>query len=116
MKLNAEIHGSFVRGCALAVCLAMAAAGCATVGRKFDTTHVNDVKKGAQDKAQIRAWFGEPYQRTSPLQNNPAGCVERWQWTHAHAVAGGRTQSEVLIVDFDDAGKVCDNAFSTVGR
>jgi outer membrane protein assembly factor BamE (lipoprotein component of BamABCDE complex) len=118
MKANVKVFRkegimrNFIR--VLAVCFAITGAGCATVGRQFDTTHVNDIRKGAQDKAQIRAWFGEPYQ-TAPLQGNPAGCVERWQWTHAHSVAGGRTESQVLIVDFDAAGKVCDNAFSTVG-
>jgi hypothetical protein len=90
------------------------ALGCATVGKKFDTTHVNDIQKGAHDKQQVTAWFGEPNQITSPLQAHPAGCVERWQWTYAHSVAGGSTVSEVLIVDFDAAGKVCDNAFSQV--
>lgn len=91
-------------------------AACATVGRKFDTTHVNDIVKGQHDKQQITQWFGSPNQTTSPLTGNPAGCVERWQWTYAHSVAGGRTVSEVLIVDFDAAGKVCDNAFSTVDQ
>ena len=27
---------------------------CATAGRKFDTTHVNDIKVGKQNKQQIR--------------------------------------------------------------
>ncbi|MCC6521536.1 MAG: hypothetical protein IT373_02640 [Polyangiaceae bacterium] len=90
------------------------ALGCATVGKQFDTTHAGDVQKGTHDKAQMTAWFGEPHQKTSPLTGHPAGCVERWQWTYAHSVAGGSTVSDVLIVDFDGAGKVCDNAFSQV--
>lgn len=92
----------------------LVAAACATVGKSFDVTHANDIQKGQHDKAQIRAWFGEPHQVTSPLPSNPASCVERWQYTHAHSVAGGSTESQVLIVDFDAAGKVCDNAFSTL--
>ncbi len=96
---------------ALALATATLLLGCATVGKKWDTTHANDVQKG-QDKAQLLAWFGEPTTRLSPLKNHPAGCVERWQWTYAHAVAGGSSMSEVLVVDLDGAGKVCDNAFS----
>jgi hypothetical protein len=89
--------------------------GCATVGAKFDTTHVNDIKKGEQDKAAMAAWFGQPHQ-TVRLSAHPAGCVERWQWTYAHSVAGGSTVADSLVVDFDNAGKVCDNAYSQVGR
>ena len=40
-------------------------AACATVGKDFDRTHVNDVRKGVHDKAQIRAWFGAPKQVTT---------------------------------------------------
>ena len=87
---------------------------CATVGKEFDTTHANDVQSGVHDKQQMRAWFGEPHQVTAPLREHPAGCVERWQWTHAHSVAGGSTESESLVVDFDAQGKVCDHAFSKV--
>lgn len=90
--------------------------GCATVGTKWDTTHVNDIQKGVQDKAQITAWFGEPQSRISPLRNNPSGCVERWQWTYAHSAVAGSTVSDVLVVDFDAAGKVCDNAFSQIKK
>ena len=90
-------------------------AACATVGTKFDTTHVNDIKKGEQDKAVMAAWFGQPH-RTQALANQPTGCVERWQWTYAHSAVGAGTVSDALIVDFDSAGKVCDNAYSQVGR
>ena len=89
--------------------------GCATVGAKFDTTHVNDIKKGQQDKAAIAAWFGQPH-ATAKLASHPAGCVERWQWTYAHSVVAAGTVSDALVVDFDAAGKVCDNAYSQTGR
>ncbi len=96
----------------LTLVAALSLAACATVGKKWDTTHANDVQRGAHDKAQMVAWFGEPTSKVSPLRNSPFGCVERWQWTYAHAVAGGSSMSDVLVVDFDTAGKVCDNAFS----
>jgi len=64
--------------------------GCATVGREFDTTHVHDVQMG-QDKAQISGWFGGPTQTTT-FAANAKGCVERWQYTHAHAVVGAMSR------------------------
>ena len=97
------------------LCLTMATISCATVGKKFDTTHVNDIQKGKDTKQTITQWFGEPHMVTS-LSNSPAGCVERWQWTYAHSVAGGRTVSDALIVDFSNKGIVCDNAFARVNQ
>lgn len=85
---------------------------CATAGRQFDRTHVNDIKKGIHTKEQIKGWFGEPYQTTT-LQGHPAGCVERWTYVHAFSSHGGaKTVSAALVVDFDSNGKVCDNAYT----
>lgn len=90
---------------------------CATAGKQFDRTHINDIKKGVQTKEQIRAWFGEPYQVTKPLTGHPAGCVERWTFVHAYSSYGGtRTESSALIVDFDKDGRVCDHAYSETGK
>jgi outer membrane protein assembly factor BamE (lipoprotein component of BamABCDE complex) len=100
---------------AIMVVGAACALGCATVGKQFDTTHVNDIKKGEDDKAKIKGWFGEPH-TTAPVTNSAAGCVERWQWTYAHSVAGGSTVADSLVVDFDKDGKVCDNAYSQVNQ
>ncbi len=85
---------------------------CATAGRQFDRTHVNDIAKGVQTKETIKTWFGEPHQVTAPLQGHPAGCVERWIYVHAYSSYGGmKTESASLVVDFDKGGKVCDHAF-----
>jgi hypothetical protein len=87
-----------------------------SAGRKFDTTHVHDIQKGAQSKQEIAAWFGPPSQTVSPLSSKSGSCVERWMWTYAHARLYGRTRGESLVVDFDKRGKVCDNAYSRVMR
>jgi hypothetical protein len=87
----------------------------ATGGRAFDSTHVNDIQKGTHDKAQIQAWFGQPFKVMAPLPRNPAGCVERWLFVQTDVTAVGATvtsyQSKTLVVDLDAAGKVCDHAF-----
>jgi outer membrane protein assembly factor BamE (lipoprotein component of BamABCDE complex) len=86
-------------------------AACATAGREFDRTHVNDVKTKVQDKDQIRTWFGEPF-RVQPLIGSAIGCMERWTYVHAFSSFGGaKTTSASLVVDFDKNGKVCDHAY-----
>ena len=101
----------------LALSIALAFTACATAGKQFDRTHVNDVKKGAQTKAQIEDWFGKPYQVTAPLQGHPAGCVERWMYVHAYSSYGGtKTESASLVVDFDKNGKVCDHTYSQTDK
>jgi outer membrane protein assembly factor BamE (lipoprotein component of BamABCDE complex) len=85
--------------------------GCASSGRQFSTTHVNDIQIGVQDKQTITDWFGKPLTITN-LSNNPKGCVERWIYTYAKAVGFGNvTESNSLVVDFNSNGKVCDQAY-----
>lgn len=83
---------------------------CATVGHSFDTTHVHEIQNGVHTKNDMSAWFG-PEHTTTQITQSEKGCVERWQWVHAHS-GPGSTTSEALIVDFDAGGKVCDNAYS----
>jgi len=88
---------------------------CASAGKRIERTHIDEVSNGAQDKAQIRQWFGEPYTMKT-IVGHPAGCVERWTYEYAKAQGFGKvTYSEILVVDFDSKGKVCDHAFSKSG-
>jgi hypothetical protein len=100
-------------GSFLIVAMGAITMSCASAGRQFDTTHVGDVERGVQAKVQIQEWFGPPYQIQKPLVGHPMGCVERWTYTHAFSKAGVSTTSETLVVDFDEAGMVCDHAFVT---
>jgi len=56
----------------------------------------------------------QPIRNHRSSHRHSAGCVERWQWSYAHSVAGGHTVSDSFVIDFDVGGKVCDHAFSTV--
>ena len=96
---------------ALIVVVVLSLVSCASVGRQFDTTHVSDIQNGVQTKQEIRAWFGQPNQ-TQKVSNPSTGAVERWLYTYAHSTAGISTTSHSLVVDFDESGKVCDNAYS----
>jgi outer membrane protein assembly factor BamE (lipoprotein component of BamABCDE complex) len=90
---------------------------CASAGTKLDRTHLDDIKEGAQSKQQIRQWFGEPYTVQPGLQGHPKGCVERWTYEYAKARGFGTvTYQEILVVDFDARGTVCDHAFSKSGQ
>lgn len=89
---------------------------CATAGHKIERSHLNDIKNGVQNKDQIRTWFGEPYTVKTGLTGHPKGCIERWTFEYAKAQGFGTvTYSEILVVDFNKNGKVCDHAFSKTG-
>ena len=95
---------------------AVALAACASAGQMIDRTHLNDVKNGVT-KTQIESWFGKPYTVKTGLVGHPTGGVERWTYEYAEARGRGRvTYSEILVVDFNAKGKVCDHAFSQTGR
>ena len=97
--------------------LILAITACASAGSKIDRTHLGDVQNGVQSKAQNREWFGEPYTMNTNLQGHPSGCVERWTFEYAKARGFGTvTYSEILVVDFNTQGKVCDHAFSKSGK
>lgn len=96
--------------------LTMTVIACASAGRRIDRTHLGDIANGAQNKDQIRAWFGQPYTTKAGLPDHPRRCVERWTYEFAKARGRGTvTYSEILVVDFDASGSVCDHAFSQTG-
>ena len=84
---------------------------CATVGRQFDTTHVNDIEVGVQSKEDIRAGFGEPHDIQN-ISNPQTVTVERWMYTYSHSQFGRGTTSHSLVVDFDASSKVCAEAYT----
>lgn len=89
---------------------------CATIGKDFDRTHVNDIKKGVHDKAQVKSWFGAPYQVTT-ASSDASGCTETWTYQYAHATHGGRkVTSAALVVTFDKNSKVCTSAYSETNQ
>ncbi len=99
--------------CQIAALLAgLPLAACATIGEPFDTTHVAELRRGEQDRAQVKAWFGEPHQRTEPRPGETTDCVEHWHYGHADSTAGGTTHSDVLMVGFDAEGRVCEIGYA----
>ncbi len=81
----------------LLVVLAMSCGGPA-----FDASHARTIVVG-QSRDQVRATMGRPDHMAKTLEN-PKRCVERWTY--------GDPPGEVFLVDFDDAGRVCDLVFA----
>jgi hypothetical protein len=99
-------------GIRAALLIAFFLAGCASSGKQFDTSKVDSIQVGVQDKSTIEQWFGTPNQKVE-LPKNPKRCTERWIYSYAHAVGFGTvTESEALVVDFNKTDKVCDKAYS----
>lgn len=87
-------------------------AGCASSGRQFNNGRIDAIRNGEQDRGTITAWFGPPLKTEEIPEGHPRRCVERWTYVYAYAAFfGAATQSQTLVVDFDDHGKVCDHAY-----
>ncbi len=87
--------------------------GCAGIGAPFDASHIDAIDSGEHDQSQIRSWFGEPHQVSTPMAHEKIRaqkpeCVERWHYAHAKGTAGGSTRSDILVVCFDPLGRVCE--------
>jgi len=117
----AQINSNYTKGGhmlrkLITLLLVLGISACATAGHKIDRAHIGEIQNGVQSKDQIRAWFGEPYTVKTGLTGHPSGCVERWTYEYAKARGAGKvTYSEILVIDFDKDGKVCDHAFSQSG-
>lgn len=83
-----------------------------TLGRNFDTTHVDDIKTGIHTKENIREWFGEPYSTgAADSELRQFGCVDGWIYLYSvGSIGGGNAKS--LAVYFDSEGKVCSQGYS----
>ncbi|MEW6304405.1 MAG: outer membrane protein assembly factor BamE [Verrucomicrobiota bacterium] len=103
--------------------LALALAGCASVGRKLDTAKIDQIKKGETTREEIQKWFGSPDQITKDANGNTT-----YSYMYVRATAkpetyiplvgafagGANVQNQSLMVTFGDDGKVKD-MISTYG-
>lgn len=95
----------------LAACV-LVLGGCASVGRDFDETKVENIKTGTTTRADIEAWFGKPNDRAPVEQDN--GAVLRYTYKYGKASWGGMSSSaKALVVDFDANDIVVDHAYSS---
>jgi len=96
----------------LSVLVAIALAGCITVGKEFPQDAVDLIKPGTTTLAEVRKIFG------NPLRTGTEDGKVVWTYLRYHANIAGDFDGKDLIVKFDDQNKVVGLAFNSteVGR
>lgn len=92
---------------ALALTMALLAAGCATVGREFPSASVGNIIIGETDRSEIQRMFGEPW-RTGIEDGQ-----RTWTYAHYRYSLFRPAQTRDLVIRFDDEGKVASYSFNT---
>lgn len=87
--------------------LALAAAGCASVGRPFPVDRVRDIAPGKTTREQIQAEYGRPY-RTG-LEDGD----ETWTYLDYRLSAFGAQRVRDLYVRFNADGTVKSYSFNS---
>jgi len=84
----------------------LVAAGCVTVGRDFPGEPVKKVVNGRTTRDEIRATFGEPYQKG--IENGK----ESWTYYKVRYRGSAAIQSKEFYVVFDSRGVVESHSFT----
>ncbi len=87
---------------ALALCACSASV---TIGRKFNTAHVTDIRLCVTTEEDLVAWFGEPF----TWGNENGFPAMHWSYVHTAATFGGKTpdsELQSLAVILNKDGKV----------
>ncbi len=87
--------------------IALAVAGCVSIGHEFPVVKADDLRIGESTQAEIQAAFGNPMM-TGVADGNPS-------WTYArlrYSLFGG-AQAEVLEVEFDEKGVLVSYSLNT---
>ena len=84
----------------LAALILAGLAGCGSVGRDFDKSHVEDIHNNITSKTMIQDWFGEPH--AEGKQNG----MLMWTYQYDRYSAFGEDQSKELVLLFGDDDRV----------
>ena len=75
-------------------------AGCASVGKDFDSKRVKNIKNNVTTQLEIIDWFGVPFKEgTKNSYTMWTYQIDKWQ-------ALGDVKSKALVILFDDKNKV----------
>jgi len=102
MKTNRNLCRSFLT--ASAMVLGLAGNACATRNPMVFDTHAR--LRQATRVDEVTALLGDPGGIVS-LEDHTLGCEQRWAYTAPSSTGG----EEVIFVDVDDQGRVCDVAW-----
>lgn len=92
---------------ALLAVLALAPAGCATVGKDFPADRVGEIRIGTSTEQDIKAMFGSPW-RVGVEDGKTT-----WTYGRYYYSAAGQKQAKDLVVRFDARGVVSSYTYST---
>lgn len=92
---------------AVLVFLAVLAAGCASVGRNFDSTGLSWIKTGETGKAEILDKLGQPF-RVGLDAGDPA-----WTYGYYRYRIFGESLTKDLMIRFDGQGRVKSYTLNT---
>jgi hypothetical protein len=87
-------------------------AGCVSTGSRFDHAKADNIQRGQTTEAELRAWFGKPFDSRSL----PDGFkLLTWQYTKA-GFAVGVTEQQILGAKLNPKGVVIDYQTRSVGK
>jgi hypothetical protein len=89
------------------VAFTLAAAGCATVGRKFPVDAVSKIQIGETTKEEIADLFGPPW-RTGIDDGK-----KTWTYAHYRYSAFSNSKTRDLVLRFDEHGVVTSYTFNS---
>lgn len=90
---------------ALACTFILGACFTVSIGHKFDTAHVSDIRPCVTTESDLLSWFGEPYQRGN------ADGLPTLHWLYTSNGPSG-WNSDALVAVVNRAGKVIHFQFS----
>lgn len=103
------INKSFKKSAAVLVLICLFY-GCASVGRRFPVDRVAEITIGKTTKSEVRETFGAPW-RTG-IENGD----KIWTYAKYKYRLFGKTDTEDLIIHFDNNGIVSSFLFNTTGH
>jgi len=85
---------------------------CATVGKKFDKSLMDNIEYGKTTRANIQAWFGEPQGRhTDERRLYGNGAVLGYDYVYSESAMFLGGYAEALTIEFDKDDLVVHKAY-----
>ncbi|MEQ9845656.1 hypothetical protein [Pectobacterium brasiliense] len=75
----------------------VALSACASVGKNFDESQLNNIHKGSTTEQNVIAYFGAPMSQTVDSEGN-----RTLMWTYSHATAFGKPEGKALIIQLSN--------------
>ena len=82
--------------------IAVALAGCASIGHDFDISKTSQLSPGVSTEADARQLLGEPL----TVEKNPANGHDLLVWQYAYGTGLGTGGGKKLAISFDEKGKM----------